>query len=64
MKSVHRAEVASLIAAVKDTIVRIENAEIIEHYGTLFESVVECERLNSELAREHAKRMTNQEIRR
>ena len=60
-KSVHRAEVAGLIAAVKDTIVRIENAEIIEHYGTLYDSVVECERLNGELAREHAKRMTNKE---
>ena len=60
-KSVHRAEVAGLIAAVKDTIVRIENAEIIEHYNTLYDSVLECERLNAELAREHVKRITNKE---
>ena len=52
---------AGLIAAVKDTIVRIENAEMIEHYGTLYDSVVECERLNGELAREHTKRMTNKD---
>lgn len=58
-KNVHRAEIAGLIASVKDTIVRIENAEMVEQYGTLYTAVLECERLNSEIAREHAKRITN-----
>ncbi|EAX95581.1 hypothetical protein TVAG_370850 [Trichomonas vaginalis G3] len=58
-KNVHRAEIAGLIQSVKDTIVRIENAEMVEQYKTLHSSVLECERLNSELSREHTKRMTN-----
>ena len=58
---VHKAEVAGMIAQLKDIVVRIENAEIIGQYQTLYDSVIECERLNEEIAREHVKRMTNRE---
>lgn len=60
-KVVQKVEIAGLIASLKDMIVRVENAEAIGQYQTLYESVVECERLNSEIAREHAKRMTNKD---
>jgi Bardet-Biedl syndrome 2 protein len=56
---VQRAEVAGLIANLKDLIVRIENAELIGQYQTLYDSVVECERLNEEIGREHMKRLAN-----
>ena len=59
---VHKAEVAGLIAQLKDIVVRIENAEIIGQYQTVYDSVLECERLNGELAREHVKRITNREL--
>jgi Bardet-Biedl syndrome 2 protein len=58
---VHKAEVAGLIAGLKDLVVRVENSEILGQYDILYESVLECERLNGELAREHQKRMTNRE---
>jgi hypothetical protein len=48
-----------LIANLKDLIVRIENAELIGLYQTLHQSVVECERLNEEITREHMKRIGN-----
>lgn len=60
-KVVQKVEIAGLIASLKDMIVRVENAEAIGQYKTLYDGVVECERLNSEIAREHAKRMTNKE---
>ncbi|OHT09403.1 hypothetical protein TRFO_21618 [Tritrichomonas foetus] len=60
-KVVQKAEIAGLIASLKDMIVRIENAEDIGQYQTLLESVVECERLNAEIAREHVKRITNKD---
>jgi Bardet-Biedl syndrome 2 protein len=59
---VHKAEVAGLIAGLKDLVVRVENSEILGQYDVLYESVLECERLNGELAREHQKRMTNREV--
>jgi Bardet-Biedl syndrome 2 protein len=55
---VHKAEVAGLIAALKDVIVKIEDSEAIGLYNALYTGVIECERLNSEIAREHMKRMT------
>ena len=54
-------EIAGLIASLKDTIVRIENAESIGLYQTLFDGVSECERLNSEINREHMKRIVNRD---
>jgi len=60
-KVVQKAEVAGMIASLKDMIVRIENAEIIGQYNTLYESMLECERINGELAREHSKRLSNKE---
>jgi hypothetical protein len=59
---VQKAEVAGLIANLKDWIVRIENAELIGQYQTLHQSVVECERLNEEIAREHVKRIGNRGV--
>lgn len=60
-KAVQKVEIAGLIASLKDMIVRVENAEAIGQYQTLYDGVVECERLNAEIAREHIKRMTNKE---
>jgi Bardet-Biedl syndrome 2 protein len=59
---VQKAEVAGLIANLKDLIVRIENSEMIGQYQTLYDSVVECERLNEEIGREHVKRIANKAV--
>ena len=60
-KVVQKAEIAGLIAQLKDMIVRIENADEIGQYQTLYNGVIECEKLNAEIAREHVKRITNKE---
>jgi hypothetical protein len=59
---VQKAEVTGLIAISKDLILRIENAELTGQHQTLHQSVVECERLNEEIAREPMKRIGNRGV--
>lgn len=59
--AVQRAEIAGIIQQLKDTIIRIENAEEIGDIETVLIGAEECERLNAEAAREHLKRVSNSE---
>jgi hypothetical protein len=60
---IHQGEVAGMIANLKDLIMRIENAELIRQSHALHDATAECERLNEEIGREHAKRILNKEAR-
>jgi hypothetical protein len=59
---VQKTEVPSLIANLKDLIVRIKNAEFFGQYEILHQSVVECESLKEEIMRDHMKRIGNRGV--